>query len=361
MSCCTFAAIELLVESEVCSFSMGMWQKRITASSASFAVVVYRKSFFLASCGGGGGCGHAFLHCISYEELYDVENLRAGYERLKRTTSPGIDGRIMREELTERGFERLSDELRRQRYAPKPAQRLILPTPEGGRPLSIACTVDKVVLSTLKTLTEPLFEPKFRESSHGFRPGRSCHSALRSLRSSWIGISWLVPLELKNSFQKVHHDILLKEMEPVMRSKSVEDLMRKILNAGYVDIHNLTNRSEYGTSQLVMGTIISPLCANVFLHSLDCYVEDVLIPDYNSGDMSTEAECEIAKRLKYLRYADSILLGVKGSKQDAVDMRAAVQSFLLRRLKLDIDEYKSPILNARSDMAKFLGTLIAYG
>lgn len=294
---------------------------------------------------------------ISYEDVYNVDNLRAGYERLKCTASPGIDGRT-RSELTERGLVKLSEQLRRHKYAPKPSQRAVIPTPEGGRPLSVASTVDKVVQSTLKKLIDPLFDPMFRESSHGYRYGKSCHTCLRELRSTWIGMSWLIPVDLKKVFDKTHHELLLRLMEPVLQSKSLEDLMRKLLNAGYVDIYNLTDRSQYNT-HLVKGSIISPLCTNILLHKLDCYVEDLLIPKFESGDVSLSSD-DGTKTLKYLRYADNILIGLKGSKQEGLAVRKAVQTFLQKDLRFDIDERNSPVLNARSDMAKFLGALIQY-
>jgi retron-type reverse transcriptase len=295
---------------------------------------------------------------IAYEDVYEVENLRAAYNKLQRTVTPGIDGRAPTE-MTERGLANLSEELRRHRYAPKPAQRVILPTPEGGRPLSVASTVDKVVQNAVLALLHPVFNPIFRDSSHGFRPRRSCHTCLRVLRSTWLGMSWIIQIDLQKLFDKGHHEILLRLMAPALESKSMEDLMRKLLNAGYVDIYNLTDRSQYNTS-VVMGSIISPLCNNILLHELDCYVEDELIPKFEAGEMSSESEQQGLKKLKYLRYADNIILGLKGSKQEGLVVRKSVQTFLQRKLRFDIDEKNSPVLNARADMAKFLGALIQY-
>lgn len=293
---------------------------------------------------------------IAYSSIYDVNHLRAAYEKLHRTVAPGIDGRAQTE-LTERGFQRLSEELRRQRYAPKPAQRVIFPTAEGGRPLSIASTIDKVVQTAVVMVLEPAFERTFRDSSHGYRIGRSCHSCLRVLRTTWLGMTWLLPIDLQKLFTKAHHEILLELMAPIVQSKSMEDLIRKLLNAGYVDIYNLTDRTQYNT-ELVLGSIFSPLCNNIMLHELDCYVEDELIPMFGVGALSSKDGG--VKRLKYLRYADNILLGFKGSKQDGIAIRQAVQSFLQKKLKLDIDEERSPVVHARTDMVKFLGALIQY-
>lgn len=139
----------------------------------------------------------------------------------------------------------------------------------------------------------------------------------------------------------------------------MEDLIRKLLNAGYVDIYKLTDRTQYNT-EYVRGSIISPLCNNILLHELDCYVEDELIPMFGAGALSGPEEKKGERKLKYLRYADNILLGLKGSKQDGVAVRLAVRTFLQQKLKFDIDEHCSPVLNARLDMTKFLGALIQY-
>lgn len=377
---------------------------------------------------------------VFYEDICNIDNLRAGYKRLiKKHVAPGIDGRT-KGVMTDKALEKLSKELRRQAYAPKPAKRIMIPKPDGGsRPLSSASTVDKVVQSTLKALVEPHFESLFRDSSHGFRPGRSCHEALRDLRDSWTAPTWLVQIDIKKDFDKIHHDLLIKEMESVLiPSKALQDLMRKLLNAGYIDVYNLTDRTRYNTEGAPpQGSIISPLCANIFLHKLDCYVEDILIPKYNVGNMRrlasaeyrkrldihskhkaffkyyTElgqairnikhlewmnreqqkkyilvkkkyffenffffrnpksscplrktipemAEKEGLKRLKYLRYADNIILGVIGTKRDALDIRKAVQHFLQEELELNINEQKSEILHAKSGVAKYLGALVIY-
>lgn len=121
---------------------------------------------------------------VSYADIYNLDNLKAGYAKLKANVAPGIDGRT-KTNITEKGLRKLSKQLKNQTYKPKPAKRIMIPTPDGGSwPLSIASTVDKIVQSTLKLLIEPYFERQFRDISHGFRPGKSCHTALREIRGS---------------------------------------------------------------------------------------------------------------------------------------------------------------------------------
>nr|YP_009720769.1 hypothetical protein [Ostreobium quekettii]QGQ61981.1 hypothetical protein [Ostreobium quekettii] len=340
---------------------------------------------------------------VSYEDIYNLDNLKAGYAKLKTNVAAGIDGRT-KSDLTEKGLMKLSKQLRKQTYKPKPAKRIMIPKPDGGlRPLSMACAVDKVVQSTLKLLIEPQVEPRFRESSHGFRPGKSCHTALREIRLKWTSMTWLIPIDIKKYFDKIHHDLLLEVMGPVLPTRSLQDLINKLLKAGYVDVYNLSDRTKYNLEGVPQGSIISPLCANMFLHQLDCFVEDELIPRYTEGDMrpmrkeynqrgkmsnmdkeilkeypelinaiqnikhrrwiesnepSRVTDYDGYKRVKYIRYADDILIGVVGSLALAKEIRAAIQEFLKEKLFLEIHD--SPIIHAKTDQAHFIGTHIIY-
>jgi hypothetical protein len=111
--------------------------------------------------------------------------------------------------------------------------------------LGFALTIDKVVQTAVLLRLEPVFESRFWDSSHRFQIGHSCHSCLKLLRSSWLVMSWLVQVDLQKLFTKAHHKILLELMAPVLYSKSLEDLIRKLLNTGYIDIYNFTDRTQY--------------------------------------------------------------------------------------------------------------------
>ena len=344
---------------------------------------------------------------VSYEDIYNLDNLKAGYALLKANVAAGIDGRT-KTDITERGLIKLSKQLINQTYKPKPAKRIMIPKPDGGlRPLSVACAVDKVVQSTLKLLIEPYIEPQFRDSSHGFRPGRSCHTALREIRLKWTSMTWLIKMEIKKDFDKIHHDLLLSEIGPVLQTKSLQDLMNKLLKAGYVDVYNLSDRTKYNVEGVPQASIISPLCANVFLHKLDCYVEDELLPKYNvfspmiqeynqlfkfddfndkdkailkeypelknaiqnikhrrwimnCSEREPEYEGGAVGAAKYIRYADDILVGVVGSKTVAMEIRMAIQEFLKKELCLEIHEGKSLIYHANTENTHFVGTDVIY-
>lgn len=349
---------------------------------------------------------------VSYEDIYNLDNLKAGYAKLKSNVAAGIDGRT-KTDITEKGLMKLSKQLKNQTYKPKPAKRIMIANgQECIRPISMASAVDKVVQSTLKLLIEPYFESQFRDKSHGFRAGRSCHTALRELRGKWTSMTWLIKIEIKKYFDKIHHDLLLKEMAPVLHTRSLQDLMNKLLKAGYVDVYNLPDRTQYEVEGVPQGSLISPLCANIFLHKLDCYVEDELIPKYTVGEIrpmrkeyGLQQSCKqhlkfndkhkafiqeypelkpalenIKHRrwilnnepsrepnynacflnIKYLRYADDILIGVIGNRKHATDIRKDIQEYLSNELQLEINEEKSAIYHAKTERCHFLGAEIIY-
>ncbi|BEI31809.1 putative groupII intron reverse transcriptase /maturase (mitochondrion) [Bryopsis sp. KO-2023] len=343
---------------------------------------------------------------VSYSDIYNLDNLKAGYAKLKAIVAPGIDGRT-KTNITEKGLRKLSKQLKNQTYKPRPAKRIRIPTPDGGsRPFSMASTVDKIVQSTLKLLIEPYFEPQFRDISHGFRPGKSGHTALREIRGLWTNVTWLIKIDIQKYFdntesRKRHHSILCEQMAPVLHTRSLQDLIHKLMKAGYVDVYSLTDHTQY--DRLQGASIISPLCTNIFLHKLDCYIEHSLIPKYTHPRFSSKYKASLEnthlrwdeggpvlalarggannktphrvasqpspcrgpiqnayETVKYLRYADSMLIGVIGSRKDATDIRMAVQEYMYKQLQLDINSHKSAIYHATTERTRFLGTDIIY-
>ncbi|WP_263481991.1 reverse transcriptase/maturase family protein [Escherichia coli] len=126
---------------------------------------------------------------------------------------------------------------------------------------------------------ERVYEPVFSEHSHGFRPKRSCETALRSIRPVWNGVKWIVDVDIKGFFDNIPHKLLLNTLAEKIKDKNFLKLIEQWLKAGYVDNWKY-HRSYSGTPQ---GGIISPLLANIYLDKLDRFVEQNLIPAYTSG------------------------------------------------------------------------------
>ena len=180
--------------------------------------------------------------------------------------------------------------LKDESYQCKPARRINIPKANGKtRPLSIPCGTDKLVQEACRIILEAIYEPKFSDSSHGFRPGRSCHTALQKV-STWASTKWWIEFDIKGCFDNIDHTILIKLLEKRIDDQKFLRIIRKFLNAGYLD--NFQYHNTYsGTPQ---GGIISPLLANVYLNELDQFV-DKLCESKNNKEVNNNRNKEYDK------------------------------------------------------------------
>ncbi len=264
------------------------------------------------------------LHDDLMERVLDRANMQRAWKRVKANKgAPGVDGMRI-EEFT--GFARLHwagihQALRDGRYQPQPVRRVSIPKPNGGgeRLLGIPCIVDRVIQQAIAQVLGPLFDPGFSDSSFGFRPGRSAHGALRRVQG-FIGEGYriAVDLDLAKFFDNVQHDVLLTRVGRKVRDKRLLKLIGKYLRAGVL-LGARIQATDIGTPQ---GGPLSPLLANILLDGLDKELE--------------------RRGHRFVRYADDLLILVR-SPRAGKRVMASVTRFLIRKLKLVVNEHKSHV------------------
>jgi group II intron reverse transcriptase/maturase len=289
--------------------------------------------------------------------------------------------------------------LKEGRYAFKPSRRVFIRKANGKqRPLGVQSGDDKLLQEVVRILLERVYEPVFSEDSHGFRPGRSCHTALNDIRVSWTAVKWLINIDVKSYFDNIDHQVLVKLLERKIDDRRFIKLIKEMLRAGYMDRWKF-NHTYSGTPQ---GSGCSPIMANLYLHELDQYMNGVKAgfdqgnkrrrnPEYSflsckirvlrkrvdALDKTSEKALRIKEQIKqldkqrksipsgdirdphykrvyYSRYADDTLIGVIGSKAEAQEIMEKVRAFLRDQLNLPISEEKSEIKHAAEGMI-FLG------
>lgn len=247
---------------------------------------------------------------------------------------------------------------------------------------------DKLVQEVIRLILEAYYEPKFSEHSHGFRPERGCHTALREIHHNWKGTTWFLEGDISQCFDKLSHKLIIQKLEEDFHDGRFIKLMQELLDAGYME--NWTYSTE--TSGVPQGGIVSPILANILLDKLDTFVEETLIPKYTKGNRkranqeyhslivkaseerkkgnvaqaeqlrkqaqklpSIDPKDPKYRRLRYVRYADDFLLGFVGPRKEAEEIKQELRVFLQRELELELSEEKTLITHARTETAKFLG------
>ena len=334
-----------------------------------------------------------------YRHLYNEELFLIAYQKIsfndgsmtKGTDSQTIDG------MSIERIRKIILSLKDESYQPKPARRTYIPKKNGKkRPLGIPSFDDKLLQEVIRMILEAIYEGHFEKTSHGFRPNRSCHTALDAIQKNFTGVKWFIEGDIKGFFDNINHDTLIEILRERIKDERFLRLIRKFLNAGYIENWTFYNTFS-GTPQ---GGIISPILANIYLDKFDKYVKEyaqnfqrgkrrMRTKEYRKNEVelrkarmllknannNLEKETAIAlirklekervliphsdpmdnnyARLFYVRYADDWLCGVIGSKEDCKKIKEDFKNYLYNRLQLELSEEKTLITNAQKS-AKFL-------
>ena len=302
------------------------------------------------------------------------------------------------------GMERINrviGKIRDGSYNPNPVRRQYIPKANGKkRPLGIPSADDKLVQEVVRLILEAIYESTFDKRSHGFRPQRSCHTALTQIQRTCTGAKWFIEGDIKGCFDSIDQHILTTILRKRIKDEQFIGLIWKFLRAGYMEDWRY-NATYSGAAQ---GSIISPILANIYMNEFDVFMREYKA-EFDKGekrsnnaeysrrkarwnnakqalakkwDMLTNEERSTAmreleekrqawlalpsmepmdenyRRLTYCRYADDFLIGVIGSHADAEKIRANLRDFLMEKLKLELSMEKTLITHG-AQKARFLG------
>lgn len=234
----------------------------------------------------------------SLAHLLTEDALARSFQRLRKGAAVGVDG-VTKEKYGQQLAENLRGLLARlkaKQYRHQPIRRVHIPKEQGKtRPIGISTVEDKVVQGAVREVLEAIYEQDFLDCSHGFRPGRSAHDAIRALNRMAQGgeTNWLLEADIKGFFDNIDRTKLMEMLQLRVCDGSLLRLVGKCLHVGVLDGEEYTTPEE-GTAQ---GSVISPMLGNIYLHYvLDRWFEDEVKP-------------HIRGKATLVRYADDFVIG----------------------------------------------------
>ncbi|MFE3785991.1 reverse transcriptase domain-containing protein [Amycolatopsis sp. NPDC059090] len=327
-----------------------------------------------------------------YRQLFNPQLFLLAYGRIyanKGAMTPGATGETV-DGMSLEKIQTIIGALRDERYRWNPTRRVYIEKkgPDKKRPLGLPTWSDKLVAEVVRMLLDAFYDVQFSDHSHGFRPGRGCHTALSEIVRPWTGTHWFIEGDISDCFGSLDHEVMLSILGEKIHDGRFLRLIGHMLKAGYLEDWRW-NATLSGAPQ---GGVASPILSNIYLDRFDQFVEQSLLPEHNRGhrrrrdvaykrvefaiqrakrrgDRETVRKLRLQRRsmpsqdpndpdyrrLRYVRYADDWLLGFAGPKHEAEEIKSKIRTFLRDELKLELSESKTVITHAASQAARFLG------
>lgn len=353
-----------------------------------------------------------------YNDMFNWQNYKNAYEQIKGKEGSMTEGA---DKETLDGFsiakiKKIIQSMKDRSFKFKPSRRIEMPKANGKKNIiGIPSPVDNIVQTVVKNILEVIYEPKFQESSHGYRPNRGCHTALREIKN-WVGVSWVIEGGIKGFFDNINHNILAGILKKEIKDQNMLDLYWKLVKAGY--INSGEKRIEQFLTGVQQGSVLSPLLSNIMLNEFDLYMNEIIKEYTQKGVVSETTKLyeqisykerkqklivyelrnqiknakmvgskfiewkahmkrekaemkqhtriqrkiwsreKVLTRIYYVRHAEDWVVGITGSKKTATEIKQRIWVYLTETLKLTLNEEKTKITHITRDRACFLGTEI---
>lgn len=334
------------------------------------------------------------------ELIANINTLLYAYETIKSkpgNMTPGVDKTVTLDGISLSGLTRAAGKLRVGKYQFLPARRTWIPKPgkveKRPHPFGdgIASPREKIIQKAVTLVQSLLYDPTFSSNSHGFRPGLGCHTALKQVKRQFQNVNWVIEGDITKCFDTISHDILLNILKEKIKCKITIKTIRRMLQAGYIDLSQFVENKDKGTPQ---GSVLSPQLCNIYMDKLDKKMEE-LQGKYNLKNARRKnnryhkvdrrvrkafAEGNYAegyklrklkwtmsrfdmkdpnfRRVYYVRYADDFVVGVTGPLEFAKAIKNEIEVFLSEELRLELNNSKTKISHQKTDGFFFLGTQI---
>lgn len=325
-------------------------------------------------------------------DIADMRNLILAYEAIKsnpENMTTGADT-VTLDGISLKWLDHVKSDLLAGKFRFSPAKRVQIPKPGKNetRSLGVINPRDKIVQTAMLQVLEPIYEAVFIDCSHGFRPNKSCHTALRSLKKKFSKVSWVIKGNISKCYDSIDHEILIRIIRKRIQCDKTIALIKRSLKTPFEDNDQLV-WPKLGTFQ---GSILSPLLCNIYLHEMDLYVED-LKKSVDRGKLKRETKKyrsisyklerkdlnlfevksrkvivrglkskdpldQSLRRLYYIRYADDFVMGMIGSKDECVKIQEDLGDFLTEKLSLNLSLSKTSVSHFNKEGIFFLGTQI---